>query len=375
MEGPRALRPDEVDALGAMYGRKIERIALGIFMRHNPNLFNDQNFDDLQVFKEGDRICSHVGLSRFHITAMGRRFSSGCIGGVHTHDDFRKQGLATRLLQHVFERFRNDGGDFLAISGRRDLYYRNHAMIVGASHRFTISPVQADSLADPKVAVRELTEDLLRDLARIHAAEPVRTLRPRRVWDFFRQTGSCHFAPSTTFVASIGGAAVAYVIVQRENREGVVEAREMAGDRAVLCASLAHVLRRQKGKEISLVAMGWDLPLIARLRVHGAEPKSEAASGTIRVINFEQTLEKYRPRLEELLGRREANELALRANADGVVFSLGADRITLGVDAATKLLFGAPPGEERPSLGRSALAEALEAGFPIPLPSYGMDYV
>ena len=306
---------------------------------------------------------------------MGCSFSAGCIGGVHTHEEYRKRGLATQLLLHVLNRFRNEGGDFLAISGRRDLYYRNHAMLVGDSHRFTLSPEQANSLRAEKIKVHDFKEAHLADLARIHAMEPVRVIRPKRVWDFFLQTRACHFAPSRTYVAALRGASVAYLIVRGENRDGMTEICEFAGDRVAVCASLGHALERQKGQRITFAAMGWDSSLIAHMRAHEIEPATEATSGALRVINFERTLDKYRPRLAELVGSEAARDLSIQAGGDDVTFKLGQDSLKLSVDAATKLLFGAPPGEEELDLGSSMLAEVLLVGFPIPLPAYGMDYV
>ncbi|NOZ22831.1 MAG: GNAT family N-acetyltransferase [Planctomycetes bacterium] len=376
MEAPRPLRSDELGALGAMYGgRKIETLPLGIFMHHNPNLFNLGNLDNMQILTDGERICSHVGLNRFDIVSMGCTFSAGCIGGVHTHEDFRGKGLATQLLLQVFDNVRTAGGDFLVISGRRGLYYRTHCMIVGTACRFALVADQADSLSVPHVEVVEADGDMAEELARIHALDPVRVLRPKPVWDRFRVTRSCHFAPARTLIMLQNDTPVAYLIAREEHRDGMVEVHEFAGDRRAVAGAVGHLLRLQEVEKVSLTAMAWDTPLIAHLQAHGIQPSAQATDGTIHVINFEQTLGRFRPRLAELLGPDVADAIFVETKNDEVTFGLDSDRITLAADAATRLLFGAPPDEQEPDLGASPLAAALRKGFPIPLPTYGMDYV
>jgi len=375
MQGPRPLELDEIDALGAMYGRTIERAPLGIFMPHNPNLFSEGNLENLCVLKDRERVCSHVGLNRFQITSMGCTFSAGCIGGVHTHEDYRKRGLATRILLHVYDRCRLDGVDFLAISGRRGLYSRNHAMQVGTAHRFTLGGEEAVSLADDRLDVRMPDEPPVDELARLQSMEPVRVIRPKQVWEFFALTTSCHFAPSRTFVVCRRDRPVAYLLVRAENRDGTAAVLEFAGDRHDVCGALHGVLQQQEAERVSLQAMGWDSALIWNLQAAGIESRPESTDGTVCVINFAQTLNKLRPRLAERIGLAAAQDLSARSDEDNVTFRLGADELTLPIDSATQLLFGTPPDEDEGDLGASKLAPILREAFPILLPSYGMDYV
>jgi predicted acetyltransferase len=343
-------------------------------MPHNPNVFNEMNLDNLLVLRDREHICSCVGLNPFEVTSMGCTFSAGCIGGVHTHEDYRKRGFATQILHFVFERCRNSGVDFLAISGRRGLYSRNHAMLVGATHRFSLSAEQAASFAAGGFDLQEFQADHLPELARLHALEPVRIIRPRRVWELFLETRACHFAPSKTYIVRRHNMPVAYLIVRGEVQDGAAHVLEFAGDRSAVCASLQPILQEQMAERIVLTAMEWDSPLIWQLEAGGLEPQRIATDGSVVVINFEQIVDKYRPHMAERVGKA-AEELVVEADGENVTFCLAEDRLEMDVDAATRLLFGTSPGEEEPVLGTSSLADVLRTGFPIQLPAYGMDYI
>jgi aminoglycoside 2'-N-acetyltransferase I len=64
---------------------------------------------DLRVLVEsdGDLVC-HVGLYRREVTWNGRKLRAGGIGGVATHPDFRRQGLASIALDAAIHTFKDE---------------------------------------------------------------------------------------------------------------------------------------------------------------------------------------------------------------------------------------------------------------------------
>jgi predicted acetyltransferase len=64
---------------------------------------------DLRVLVEsdGDLVC-HVGLYRREVTWNGRKLRAGGIGGVSTHPDFRRRGLASIALDAAIHTFKDE---------------------------------------------------------------------------------------------------------------------------------------------------------------------------------------------------------------------------------------------------------------------------
>jgi len=372
MEGPRPLLKDEMQEVADLVSRPLGQTGLGAVMPHNPQIFNERNLENLLVIREDGRIVTHVGHVRFTVNVAGCLLKAGCLGGVHTHEDYRKRGFATKALLASMERFRDGGGDFLVISGRRGLYFRNHAVIVGRGSRFIATRDGAGGFADGRMRVREWKGGDVAALARVHRAEPVRIMRPPETWRFFEETRACHFAPCPVFVVECGGEVIAYLIVRGEKRDGRVEVLEFAGDRHGVCAALPGIIEAAGAEAAVIAPRSWDRCLIKLLESARFESEPEAADGTIVILDYERLFERLQPRFSELLG---GDRPGVEADGERVVFRAGGDELAVDADTATRLIFGTPEGEEKAVLEGSTAGRVLEEVFPVPLPIYGINYV
>src|SRR5579862_8267342 len=135
MDGPRAVRLDEMDAL-----RKLTDVVFRPGMPEQyPQLFNNENLDNLRVCFDGSTCVSHVGMTQRNASLMGCTIRVCCIGSVATHPDYRNQGLASACFESAVEKAYADGVDVMIVSGGRGLYTRNGCPRLGRDYKVKIS--------------------------------------------------------------------------------------------------------------------------------------------------------------------------------------------------------------------------------------------
>ena len=155
VEGPRALRPQELDSLVGLTNR-VFRADGGDMGADFDYFLNRENAPHLRVFVENGQVVAHCGWRPADATVFGCRLRVGCIGAVCTDPEQRGKGLGTKLLHDNFRDMRADGVDFALISGRRGLYTRNSAVLWGAEAEYAFDAAAAGEwLSDVEVAPAE----------------------------------------------------------------------------------------------------------------------------------------------------------------------------------------------------------------------------
>lgn len=76
------------------------------------------------IMRQQNRIASSLGAYPFSFRLHGRPIKAACIGAVHTHPDFRRQGLAANLMQQVEDQLSRTGVEALLLySDIQPAYY------------------------------------------------------------------------------------------------------------------------------------------------------------------------------------------------------------------------------------------------------------
>ncbi|NIA21384.1 MAG: GNAT family N-acetyltransferase [Anaerolineaceae bacterium] len=91
----------------------------------------------------GGRPVSFIGTDLQDYISCGCRIPVACLGGVCTHPDYRRRGLARELLDLAYRGSRAKGCLMVMISGGIDLYYRTGA----AAGVFAMLQWRADAAA------------------------------------------------------------------------------------------------------------------------------------------------------------------------------------------------------------------------------------
>jgi GNAT superfamily N-acetyltransferase len=379
VEGPRALRPEELGSLVGLANRVFRSEGGGDMGAEFSYFLNEANAPHLRVFVEGGAVVAHCGWRESEALLFGCALSVGGIGAVCTAPEQRGKGLGTRLLLDTVADMRASGVDLALISGGRGLYTRNAAVKWGPGREYLYEPasagdwrsdVELSSAAPPDAAC----------LAALYRSEPIRYRRAPREWAEILAGRWCMNRPTKLLAVRRGGELVAYAAA-REPGSAESDPRgtilgEFAGCRAALVAALPRIAEISGCQRLLLPAGSWDLTLRAEMAARGIDPAPEAAtSGTVKLVNFPRLMEKLLPLLVERAGLR-ASGLSFSQTDAGLAVSLGGERLDLGEADACAMVFGRRDGRERELLeGRGELGRLLAAALPLELPWYGYNYV
>ncbi|HXI17588.1 MAG TPA: GNAT family N-acetyltransferase [Chloroflexota bacterium] len=395
-DGPRALRPDEWDQLNAL----VSTVFRPSMFQDYPQLFNEPNRENLRVVADDGKVVCHVGMTERAASLLGCRIDVCCIGAVSTLDDYRGKGYASQAFQDACEKAAGDRVDVMLISGGRGLYTRVGCRQVGQDLDFSLDVAAAGRLASARppggggFSVRRASVGDIPALSRLYAAEGVRFIRQREDWEMALGCGVVMNTPSDFWGVWLGDVLVAYLVIhQPDQARGrklgepvVVRVVEFAGQRAPVQAALPELLRQYGAARINVHVQGSDPVLGQVLSKASVTPGTPSgSSGTIRILNFVQLMERCRPLLIERIGLERANGLTFHADgapgaaAGGFAIRRGRAEVQVrDLSSLARFLFGShQPVTDRdvePDGDADLLAD-LRGALPLPSLWYGLSYV
>jgi predicted N-acetyltransferase YhbS len=382
-DGPRALRDDEWEQLNALESA----VFRPEMFQNYPQLFDGRNRENLRVVAEDGKVVSHVGMTERGASLAGCRVDVCCIGAVATYDEYRGRGFASQAFQDCCDKAARDGVDVMLISGGRGLYTRVGCRQVGHDWEVSFTPETVPAnLRERRAMPAALTATDIPAMRALHEQEGVRFHRPLDDWRMAFECGVVMNTASDFW----GIESAAYVIchqpdkIRRRNPDDprLVRVVEYAGDRGAVLSALPALLEHYAAGRLTLHVQGTDAAMQAQLRALGVQLAPAGSSGTIRVINFVQLMERCRSLLAERMGADAA--AALRFEAEGAPgsaeggFSIRSGTETVRIpDLATlaEFLFGSPKREAPAIEGSSRLASTLAEALPLPSLWYGINYV
>lgn len=375
MEGPRGVRDEDMESLRALTGRVMREGLVDQYVQ----LFNPDNYENLRVCVDDGKCVSHVGMTERGAVLFGCPIQVGCIGGVCTLPEYRKQGLASACFDDALRKAREDGVDVMIVSGDRNLYRMRGCVHVGSDLAFTLSPESVPATLTERasyVTAEIMTQEELSLVMDCYRAEPVRFIRPPDDYQYALQSGYVMNRPSDFLVIREQGAFRGYVIALRQGKDGAATLAEFAGDRHAILSGLPQIMRRYGLDSLGFQVMRHDVLMRSLCERAGLQGVPRTTPGTVTLINFQQLMERMQPRFVELLGARTASRLKFQEEKDRCLFGLGDEAFVTGRALAARLLFGTPEGLPQEMQDRQGnLGEALRTILPLPTLCYGINYV
>ena len=379
IEGPRSLRPQEHDTL-------LELVDT-VFMTSRgwspamadlyPLLYKNGDCEHKHVMVDNGRVVAHIGACLWDVVIHGHRVPTGSIGGVACYEEYRGRGYATQALTRCFKHLREAGACVAYISGGRGLYLRNQCVKAGCEFRPTVSADAWPRAIERGWEVRVAAPDDLDALIGLHQREPLRHVRPRRVFETAAFISTEQPNPrwrQTVYGIWQGDEMAAYAALRRNTgAEGGAHVREVAGSREALVAAMPGLLAAADAEQMQIPVRPGDHELVRLLAANAVACTPTTSAGTWRVLDFAGLMDALRPWVDE---RCDA-ELAWEGERDHGAFVQGRERLEL-TDAilAGEVLFG---GEERLDprvLGAPpGLRRALSRVLPVPAPLSGLNSV
>ncbi len=373
-DGMRSVRRSEFDSLRKL----IEDVFFPGLCEMQPHAFNMDNASNLRVVVEDGQVVSHIGTIRRHASLFGCTVRVASLGGVATYASHRGKGYADALVQDTMRVCRDEGVDYIIVSGYRNMYHRHGCRYVGREWTFGIDADRAGDFDDNGLTIAIASDRDVDALASIYRREPVRWLRPP---EDIKQgiNGWVSNRRARTFLIKRGDCLQGFAVVQTagEKDDGRVRVLDYAGERSALVGALGKFIREQNLKRMSVHVMGCDTVLQDLLKMRGLAGDPTNLPGTTMVIHFVQLMEKMRPHFVERLGETAANGLVFKEVDDEYHIYYGGDRVVADSrGAVAQLIFGTLHGAEEEMLNAGGKAgEVLRACLPIPGLWYGVNYV
>ena len=328
---------------------------------------------NLDIVLEDGQVISHVGMKERELVICGCKTMIGCIGGVATKSDYREKGLATRLMQSTARRLDEDQGDFMLVSGDRDLYRRRGCFSGAPVYRFNITRSDAGKLDEPRARLAPYEEKNLLSIINIHQKEPVRFLRKREEFQALleRRTPAPFWTKTDVFTLHDDDGILGYVVTQgprnKEREKGHIRAiAEYAGDRKAIADSIRLLFGRYDIEELLILVPEHDTSLIRILKHSGIQGRRRNPGYTFKIVNLPRLMDRFAPYIRERVGKDKADSLKFAQDSDKFIITYKQERLELNDESMVKLMFGTHDEDERDITAAVEMSELLQALFPLP---------
>jgi GNAT superfamily N-acetyltransferase len=390
-DGPRLVRREELIA-----SDRLSRICFGLQEIENGEeiLANyvPPRRGGTYVLVHENKPVSQIVIFHDQLKMYDGTIRTGSIGGVCTHPDYRRQGLASRLMEHCTQQLVKEGARLMLISGDEGVYMRLGNVFQGKYTYFSIKPGHSSQWRSTpaNLLLRRATDADALNCSQLYQAEPVHFIRQKS--DFFRALQdpmSNTYVHADQWIIERSGQVVAYLFLgflwgsPDGSSSGIRHVGEYAGSRSALVYALNPLVTTGNLKDLSWPVSWQDHELIQLLQDSGHKGTVASLDGyTLRIINFSGLMNDLRPILR---ARLDANLLrGLRFEQSGPLLggigddrytiTRGSDRLELDGAGMTRLVMGNADPQAEAIYAPGALAEVISALFPLPSFLPGLNY-
>lgn len=324
-----------------------------------------------------DKSISHVGIRERFIKVYGYTTKVGSIGGVFTEEKYRNRGLATRLMESSMKRIDEDEGDIMFVSGGRGLYRRLGCVNGGHILNFRVRQSDLDSFDAPQnVELLLYKEENLLNVISAYHKEPVRFHRTLEGFGRQLASGRAIWKEAEVLMIFREEEFESYVIVQKpeEGEARVGNIAEYAGVRCAIVDAMKLLFDRYNLQEAVFHVPYHDKEFDYLLRQKGLSPDSGSLPGTIKIINFPRLMERFRPYIEERLGKERTKKIRFSQEGDKSTIHFEQEKFSVDGRNLVYIVFGTHNGKEKEIIKESGeIGKILEEMFPLPFPWPGLD--
>lgn len=276
-----------------------------------PHLFDVRNAHNLFFAEADGNPISMVGVYPQKVIIQGAELPVASIGCVCTTPDYENQGIATSILNAVFDNLSRQQIPLALISGERGLYQRLGAVAIGSLRQVT---APADLLRNLGGHLQGLGTLIVTEASPSQRAEWASSLIP------FYWEKSIRFRRSTAhmktllqaiwfvregydqrlFALSVEGRPVGYVVAYRSNRHPEqVAVMEWAGSLPLVLGGLFPILDLFHSETLMINLPAADPWLDSLLTALGILGREVAVQGTVRVLNKQALVTALDPLIQE----------------------------------------------------------------------------
>ena len=388
-DGPRLMRREEVFASDQLF-----RICFEM-----PEADNEKELlaNYVPPRRGGTYVMSHQGKPVSQIGIFHDQFKMydgtiqvGSIGGVCTHPDYRKHGLASRLMEHCTQQLVDEGARLMLISGDAGVYLRLGNVFQGKYMYFSIKPEQESQrrAAPADLIVRRATPADALICSELYQAEPVHFVRQKSDFVYALNDPMSHrYVHVDQWIVERSGQVMAYlflgVLWGSPLNSGIRHVGEYAGSRVALVDALNLIVATGNLKELTWPVAWQDRELIQLLQDSSYSGNRTHLDGsTHRIIDFPGLMKDLRVVLQARLDKNLLRGLRFEQSGpllgglgdDRYTIRRGSERLELDGAEMTRLVMGSVDNDSDSTPASGALAEVISALFPLPSFLPGLNY-
>jgi predicted acetyltransferase len=341
------------------------------------------------LFHKGKPI-SQIVIFHDQLKVYDGNIHTGSIGGVCTHPDYRRQGLAGHLLNHCTYQLAKEGAGLMLISGDGGVYLRAGNVLQGKYMYVSITPAQRNrwrNAPDDLILRRATSADIL-VCSQLYQAEPVHFLRRPSYWSAALQDPMSNtYLHADPWIIERAGQAVAYLFLGipygLSENSGMRHVSEYAGSRVALVDAIQSLMATNNLQNLAWPVPWQDSELIQLLRDSGYSGNMTNLDGhTLRIINFPRFMNDLRPLLRARIDARllrglrfeQTGPLLGGTGEDRYTIARGRDRLELDGATMTLLIMGNLDSQAGAIQAPGAVADVISALFPLPSFLPGLNY-
>jgi predicted N-acetyltransferase YhbS len=367
VEGPRAVRPDELQHVSGVVDRAFPSHEASMFQRF-PMLFNEINCENMLVMADAGRIVSHVAMLQHRAIIGGCRIAVACFGAVATEDAYRRRGLASQLYTAAREKAYADGVDIMLISGDLEIYTRAGAAACGLNVKTLVAPNAAGRIRNGNVSVSVANDSGISRFDAAYRSRNAHFVRSPDEWKARLAAGYCMGRKATLFDVCDSGGSVGYIALSIPAADGTSRVCEFAGAPHAVASALPLVIEATGAASIEIELQHEDAELRSLLESVGCAFENARSTDTVLLINPLQLFRKLQPLFEERAGVMDADRLGLIRYGDALRITIdGSVKRSMSPAEAVRFIFG--------HHGEAGANGLLGEVFPAPNLSYGYNYV
>ncbi|MFW5976743.1 MAG: GNAT family N-acetyltransferase [Bacillota bacterium] len=275
-----------------------------------PLLFSEENVDNLYLAEnEEGKIISHNGIKKHNIMIYGHQLSFASMGAVCTDPDYQGQGIATKILNNIFENLKRENISLLTISGARSLYTRQGAVLTSGKKEYLIDKtLEVNHNRNIKYYFdRNKVPEHINEITKIYHKEPVRYQRKR--WEFpllIEAMPAVHDVPYPPDYAVLSMAKdqeiQAYIIGYFKDEQFKII--EYSGERSAVFKGLSYLQLENNISEILIDIPLYDKILIDYLESVELQSKKSTYGATYKIMNEENFIKEIIPIIKEKAGSK-----------------------------------------------------------------------
>ncbi len=291
----------------------------------------------------------------------------------------RKRGFATLSSEDCVKKLDKDEVDIILVSGGRDLYKRADCLEAGRVYNFRISQDEVEKSNIQQIEVLPYEEGSLENIVKVYQRESVRFFRSLEDFRKILNTGAAMNREAEMLIIQRANDSLGYLAVQFPGKEGekrTSRVAEYSGVREAVVDTIRCVFNRYDIQELSFSIPFNDVELIYLFKKMGFKSTLGSIPGTIKIVNFLRLMRRFRPYIEERLGKKKADLLEFSQGGDEFTIRFSREQFSAGARELVQIVFGTYDGREREMMPKEGeMVKILMAIFPLPFIWPGLNYV